>query len=148
GEAQLSFAGDGGIFHGDAAIAAARLSDHASPARFEPLQGKGLVSAVAGKWRGQLTIAGGHNVTLGTVSFRHDMASGAGGAHIDAPHLGFTQGGLQPKDLSPLLAQVRQTDGAANFQGDVAWTAKTIPAAEHFPSAGWIFSRPWAARMG
>ena len=125
-EARLTFTGHGGAFEGNATIATARLSDQAQQARFRPLQGSGTVTVADGRWRGRLLVTGGHKNALGTVTFDHDMASGAGEAHIEAPHLVFTQKDLQPQDLSPLLGQLRQADGTANFRGEVGWTAGTL----------------------
>src|SRR6185312_11143310 len=121
-DARLYFTGNGGAFQGSAAIVTARLSDRARQTRFHPIQGSGAVTVAHGKWRGRLLVAGSAKNALATVTFDHDMASGAGAAHIDAPHLVFAQKDLQPENLSPLLGQFRQADGIANFQGEVGWT--------------------------
>lgn len=125
-ETRVRFAGSGSAFEGSATITTARLSDRAFKARFNPLQGSGLVTVANGRWRGRLMVTGSRKKALGTVTFDHDMANGAGEAHIDAAHLVFAQKDLQPEDLSPLLAQFRQADGTANFHGDVRWTPGAI----------------------
>jgi hypothetical protein len=125
-EVRADFAGNGGDFGGKMAVLTARLSDQAPQLRFNPVLGSGSMALADGKWQGRLTATDGKKTTLGTVSFRHDMATGSGSAHIDAPQLIFAQKGLQPVALSPLLAQFRQADGTVRFQGDVGWTARTM----------------------
>ncbi len=66
------------------------------------------------------------NVALGETTFVHTMATGAGTAHINAPHIAFAPDRLQPSDLSPLLVALRRAEGTAIFAGDINWTREAI----------------------
>ena len=121
GAAQLSFAADGkGAPGGSVQIGAATFTDRAAPARYNAMAASGDVTLASGVWQGALAMRGANNA-LGTVSVRHVMASGEGSAHIEAPHLSFASGKLQPVTLSPLLAAFRNADGEADFSGDLNW---------------------------
>jgi hypothetical protein len=54
------------------------------------------------------------------------MATGAGIAHINAPKITFTEKGLQPVDLSPLLVALRRAEGTVALSGDIDWTRQAI----------------------
>jgi hypothetical protein len=124
--AHLSFDGRAGP-HGNIAVTAATVSDAASPLRFNPVTGTGTITLADNVWHGRFAVAGEKNHPLGTATLTHAMADGHGSAHIAAT-LDFAQEGLQPEDLSPLLAGLRKADGRADFSGDIAWTARGLAA--------------------
>ena len=121
-DARLDFQGVGSDFHGQATVSAGRVVDRTAPVRFKPVLGKGMAALANGVWRGQFAVASEKNQQLGGVTFTHTMATGRGTAHIDAPKLTFAIDKLQPEDLSPLLAALRRSEGAVDFQGDIDWT--------------------------
>jgi hypothetical protein len=123
---RLDFEGVGADFRGKATVGTARMTDKTAPIRFKPMLGQGTAALAAGVWRGQLAMASEKNLPLGDVTFTHTMASGAGSAHIAAPKLTFAIDKLQPEDLSPLLVAFRRSEGAVDFQGDIAWTRDAI----------------------
>ncbi|HEX2759646.1 MAG TPA: YdbH domain-containing protein, partial [Rhizomicrobium sp.] len=122
GTGMLAFSGKGAAMDGKITVTAAHLGDRAAPARFEPLKAAGKVSLQDWIWQGQFSVIDGGTAPLGTASFRHVMATGRGDMTIDAPHLEFTPGKLQPRMLSALLGSFSQADGAAKFQGALSWS--------------------------
>jgi hypothetical protein len=125
--ARLDFEGDGAPLRGTASITAATLSDAAASPRFNPLLAGGSATLDRGAWRGKFTLRGGQaKAALGEVTFHHLLATGAGTAHIAAPHIAFAPGKLQPADLSPLLVALRRAEGNAGFTGDINWTHEAI----------------------
>jgi len=76
------------------------------------------------------------------------MVKAAGAAHITAPHLVFADGKLQPGSLSPLLAAFKHADGAADFSGDVTWTAQEIKSRGRLTVAGLDFLSPLGKAHG
>jgi hypothetical protein len=124
--AHLSFDGKAGP-RGSVTVTAATVSDAARPLRFNPVAGSGTVTLAEGIWRGRFAVSDTKGHPLGTATLTHAMADGQGSAHIAAA-LNFAQDGLQPEDLSPLLAALRKADGRADFAGDIAWTARGLAA--------------------
>ncbi|HEX4270733.1 MAG TPA: YdbH domain-containing protein, partial [Rhizomicrobium sp.] len=122
----LAFEGVGGDFHGQVTGLTGQISDKTTPARFKPVLGSGTIALANGVWRGQLAVSSSKKARLGDVTFQHVMATGAGSAHIAAPHLAFAPDKLVPEDLSALLAAFRKANGAIDFQGDIAWTRDTL----------------------
>ncbi len=108
-----------------AAISKAQVSDVADPARFLPLQAKGEAQLADEVWTAGFDLTRlGHEV--GRIDLRHDGRLQAGGAAIAAPNLTFTEHGLQPADLSPLVANYVKSpvEGSAGFEGRFDWTAE------------------------
>nr|WP_312446045.1 YdbH domain-containing protein [Brevundimonas naejangsanensis] len=108
-----------------AAISKAQVSDVADPARFLPLQAKGKAQLADEVWIAGFDLTRlGHEV--GRIDLRHDGRLKAGGAAIAAPNLTFTEHGLQPADLSPLVADYVKSpvEGSAGFEGRFDWTAE------------------------
>nr|WP_303705399.1 YdbH domain-containing protein [Brevundimonas naejangsanensis] len=108
-----------------AAISKAQVSDVADPARFLPLQAKGEAQLADEVWTAGFDLTRlGHEV--GRIDLHHDGRLQAGGAAIAAPNLTFTEHGLQPADLSPLVADYVKSpvEGSAGFEGRFDWTAE------------------------
>jgi hypothetical protein len=124
GAAHLSFNGTGGL-SGVVTVTAAKLSDKATPARFNPEEGTGEIALADGIWRGRFNAHDGAGTALGNVTFQHAMANGQGSAHVEAPMV-FADGKLQPERLSPLLAMLRQSTGRAEFKGDFTWNSSGL----------------------
>jgi hypothetical protein len=124
--ARLAFDGRNGP-RGSIAVTAANIGDAATPLRFRPVAGSGTADLAQNVWRGRFAVTDAKARPLGTVTLTHAMSSGAGSAHVAAA-LVFAQNGLQPEDLSPLLAPLKKADGRADFTGDIAWDAKGLGA--------------------
>ncbi len=124
--AGLDFEGEGAPLRGTATVTTSEIVDRAAALRFKPLLAHGTASLAKGVWTGRMTMADQKNVALGAASFVHTMATGAGTAHIDAPHIAFAPDQLQPVDLSPLLAVLRRAEGTAALTGDISWTQAAI----------------------
>lgn len=126
GTGRIAFTGKDSDVSGSVQVMAAQMRDRTSPRRFEPLAGAGTVMLKDWIWRGDFNIADAKHNPLGTASFRHAVTTGAGDLTLDAPHLQFASGKLQPTMLSPLLGSVTKAQGAAGFGGTLTWTRDTI----------------------
>ena len=124
--AKLAFDGEGAPRKGTATVTSAQISDQAASLRFKPLLGTATASLADGVWRGHFAATDAKTDSLGQATFVHSMATGAGTAHIDAPRITFSLGGLQPADLSPLLVALRRAEGSAALTGDIDWTRDAI----------------------
>jgi hypothetical protein len=142
GAAALSFASDArGAPGGTVQVDAARFTDRAAAVRYNAMDASGNVTLASGAWQGTLAMRAAGSA-LGTVTVRHAMASGEGSAHIDAPHLSFASGKLQPVTLSPLLASFRNADGEADFSGDLSWHGSDLSSHGVLKIAGLDFLTP------
>lgn len=116
--------GPGGIGL-EARIDRATVVDATTPLRFHPLTATGSARLADEDWTGTFDLARGQTV-LGRLTLAHDGSEGAGGLTIDAPSIVFTEGGLQPSDLSPLAEFVGSpATGSAAFNGRIDWRAGT-----------------------
>lgn len=141
GEALIDLAQKGTARTGRIILAQAVIADRTTPIRYKPLTGAGLITLAGDRWRGQLNVKS-DKTALGQVAFTHDMASGGGSAHIDAPKLTFAADGFQPADLSPLLAALKHADGGARFVGDVAWSKQGMTSSGNLTVSGLDFITP------
>ena len=124
--ARLAFDGEGAPLKGTATVTSGQISDRAAAIRFKPLLATGTASLANGVWTGRFAATDTKNNALGETTFVHAMATGAGTAHIDAPHIVFAPNHQQPADLSPLLVGLRSAEGSAAFAGDINWTRQAI----------------------
>ena len=118
GEAMID--GQGDPRTGIVTINAARIDDAARSKRFGALHAKGRVTLANRIWRGEADVSARGN-RLGKVTFGHMLDNGIGEAKIDARNIKFTEKGLQPVDLSPLLVNVAKAEGMAHFSGIIRW---------------------------
>lgn len=108
----------------EATVASARVEDATRPRRFNALTASGAARLADEQWSGAFDLAR-RETTLGRLTLTHDGRSGEGGVVIDAPSLVFAEDGLQPADLSPLVADFVQSPatGSASFNGRLNWTS-------------------------
>ncbi|MBV9994236.1 MAG: YdbH domain-containing protein [Caulobacteraceae bacterium] len=102
-------------------VAKARLLDAGGGRRFNPLIAAGALALERGIWTGDIAAATAAGRRIGTVRLRHDTAAGVGRADIDAHGLAFAPDGLQPSELTPLAAFVKDASGPLAFSGWFAW---------------------------
>jgi len=106
----------------EATVTSASVVDTTAPTRFNPLTATGGARLADENWSGAFDLARqGHAV--GRMTLAHDGRTGSGGLNIDAPSIAFTQAGLQPDDLSPLVADFIQSpvEGSVGFEGRIDW---------------------------
>ena len=96
------------------------LSDFARPRRFAPVVASGRIEITDGGVQGKFRLSGARAPTIGTVAFVGSKKTGRWKAIIRAKQLAFSPTGLQPKDLSPLLASLSQVRGTASFVGSLS----------------------------
>ena len=129
----------------DARVARAGVEDATTPLRFHPLTASGSARLADEDWTGAFDLSR-HSTVLGRMTLAHDGPAGAGGLTIDAPSIVFTEGGLQPSDLSPLAEFVGSpASGSVAFEGRIDWQAEaegtssgrlTIPGLDFTSPAG------------
>jgi hypothetical protein len=126
-------------------VATARQEDMAPEPRFNPFLMGGEVTLSEYIWRGDLTFRRPGGDPLGTARVTHDGRLGLGVAVIETETLEFSEGGLQPSDLSPMAAQVGSPAvGTARFSGRFDWAIEgsssrgvlTIPGLDFQSPAG------------
>ncbi len=122
GEATLG--GVHGFERASVRVDGAAVSDAAPERRFNPILAKGNLGLASGLWTGTFQATTPTATPLGEIRVRHVVATGVGQADIDASHLAFAKGGLQPVDLSPLAAFALDAKGPASFTGVFAWDQK------------------------
>ena len=107
----------------EATIASATVEDATRPRRFNALTASGSARLADETWSGAFDLAR-NAATLGRLTLAHNGLTGEGGIVIDAPSLVFAEDGLQPADLSPLVADFVQSPatGSAAFNGRLNWT--------------------------
>ena len=108
-----------------ARLESAEADDTATVRRYHSVALAGSAALQGGDWTTALDLLerpGG--AALGVVRVDHDQAGGTGRAVITARDLRFAPDGLQPHDLTPLVAGViGKVEGAVGFDGEIAWTA-------------------------
>ena len=116
----------GGDLSLSAKVEQASVRDAAATRRFNPLRLTGSASMAREQWLGTFDLASG-NHPLGQIVLRNDGISESGGLTIDTGMLTFAQGGLQPLDLSPLVAGFISppVTGQARFTGKFDWAPDT-----------------------
>lgn len=116
----------GGDLSLSAVVQKASARDAAATRRFNPLNVTGTASLAHEQWAGTFDLASGE-YPVGRVILRNDSLRQSGGLTIDTGLLTFAQGGLQPLDLSPLVAGFVSSPvtGQARFTGELGWTPDT-----------------------
>jgi hypothetical protein len=103
-----------------------RIADTRSPARFAPV----AVEAVLRKAANQLTAAGTVRlIDLGIATpfaGRHDLGTGEGMLRLSETEIGFAQGELQPRAISPRLALLSRVTGRVTLQSTLRWTPTRV----------------------
>lgn len=130
----------------DARVDSAAVVDATTPRRFNPLTATGSARMSGEDWTGAFDLAR-NGTGLGRLTLDHDGGTGVGGLTIEAPSIVFSEGGLQPDDLSPTAGQFVGSPavGSVAFQGRIGWLADgegssggvlTIPGLDFVSPAG------------
>jgi hypothetical protein len=114
------------------------VADTATPARFNPLDGRDVRLTLAGnviRATGTLS-APGTDVRVADVAIEHRLASGTGSAELTVPGITFAKD-FQPDRLTPItfgvIADVRGTVSGA---GRIAWGAEGVTSTGTFTTQG------------
>jgi hypothetical protein len=110
--------------------------------RFETVAMLGEVDLARGQWTGALNASTLDGRPVGTMTLRHDVASGRGQADIDASKLVFAKGGLQPLGLTPLASVARDAEGPAAFTGSFNWAGEVLTSRGRVSTTGLDFKSP------
>ncbi|CAN5177443.1 YdbH domain-containing protein [soil metagenome] len=108
-------------------IASARLTDATVPRRFNALAASGKAALKDEVWSGDFDVtaptAAGGQTPIAHVVLSHNGLTERGNVLIDTGTLEFAPGGLQPIDLTPLVAGVVSppVTGSVIFNGQFAW---------------------------
>ncbi|WP_337186172.1 YdbH domain-containing protein [Phenylobacterium sp.] len=104
-------------------VTSARQEDLAPERRFNPFLMDGQVTLSEFIWRADLAFRRPDGAPLGTALITQDGRLGLGVAVIETETLAFSEGGLQPADLSPLADAVgAPAIGSAKFSGRFDWS--------------------------
>ncbi|MDE2183855.1 MAG: YdbH domain-containing protein [Alphaproteobacteria bacterium] len=103
----------------------AMIAETAKAERMKPIDVAGSFVLNRGIGHGRFTVAAGpKHSPIGHVTATY--RSGRGRAALDFPDVAFSPQGLQPANLSPMLASLAQADGRVNFKGWVDWSARRL----------------------
>ncbi|WP_374273887.1 YdbH domain-containing protein [Brevundimonas sp.] len=124
-------------------VARAGLLDLAEPVRFRPLAASGQARLSDERWTGGFDLAR-LGTALGRAEFQHDGRLEAGGVTIALPQLTFAEGGLQPDDLTPLVAGFvdEPVNGQAAFSGRFDWAPAGVTSSGVVSTDGLDFVSP------
>ncbi len=127
----------------DAVITSARVRDTTAPLRFNPLTASGSASLKDERWTGGFDLTRGL-WPIAKLTLNHDGTTQSGGVLIETGTLTFAEGGLQPADLSPLVAGfiAPPVTGTATFTGRFDWDAVGGSSAGRLTTPGLDFVSP------
>ncbi|OYU68549.1 MAG: hypothetical protein CFE28_00170 [Alphaproteobacteria bacterium PA2] len=119
-------------------ISRVKVSDLAASRRFQPVfatgQARGSDTALTGEFR----VTDAYGRPLAEVGLRH--AGGAGGVTVETGALVFAEGGLQPRDISPLASSLGSpVAGQVRFQGALDWKGESLTSRGNLDIAGLDF---------
>lgn len=110
----------------DARIATAELRDLADPIRFRPVDAQGRAALDDERWTGAFDLIARteDRPVLGRADLSHDGRTGVGALTLKAPNVALRENGLQPRDLTPIGADLigPPVSGRAAFDGRFEWT--------------------------
>jgi hypothetical protein len=143
GEAQISVTGSAATPRDGLIRLSAMVSDAGKAKRLVPEKITGTVAIADATVHAKLALgAGPHAVPIGTITAVHNLNTGTGTAALNFPGIGFSAQGLQPAQISPMLATLAQAEGSAKFSGHVQWTAKRITSDGRLDVEALRFSSP------
>ena len=140
--ASFTGGGRGGFDEAQVRVTAGRVVEALDAKRFESMGMTGGLDLARGQWTGGFDAATLDGHALGRVDIRHDVASGRGEARINAGHIVFTKGGLQPLGLTPLAQVAREAEGPVAFTGRFAWAGDTLTSDGRLSTPGLNFKSP------
>ena len=124
------------------------LSQEGTPPAFAPLRLSGQVRHRAGRLEVSAQARGPSDQALAKVSVHHDLAQGTGGLEAELEPLSFAPGGLQPGQLSPLLAGLQEASGRVNGAAHVEWDGEGLSGTAELVIDGLSFKMPEARVEG
>lgn len=103
-------------------IGSARVADATTPRRFNTLTASGSASLKNEQWSGAFDVMSSQS-PVARLTLSHDGLTERGNVLIDTGTLTFAPGGLQPDDLTPLVAGIvtEPVAGSVMFNGRFAW---------------------------
>ncbi|HEY8573236.1 intermembrane phospholipid transport protein YdbH family protein [Phenylobacterium sp.] len=111
-----------GRLHLTAAVSDALVADAAPKTRFYPVRMAGRALLARERWTADLAFRTPAGAPVATARLEHLGLVGSGGVDIDTGALTFADGGLQPRQLSPLAEALGPpVTGSARFRGGFRW---------------------------
>lgn len=126
------------------------LSDRAEAPRFNPLQGRDISLIMV---QGNITAKGDlyapHKAPkIASVDIVHDLATGAGGADLNVPGIGFNED-LQPSMLTDLtIGIIALADGLVEGAGRIDWNSDAVTSTGKFSTDGLDFAAAFGPVKG
>ena len=149
GRAVLTLAGQGAPENGRLILQAIKLTDAAAKQRFHPVEAAGALDLRGPAWVGNIQVrdAAKHR-DLAVVQVVQAMGAASGSAVIDATHLDFQPGVLQPDELSPVAAQIGQVKAETRFTGRIDWKDAVVTSSGRFDTEGAAFKSQFGQVTG
>ena len=106
-------------------ISRVKVSDLAASRRFQTVFATGRARGSKTALTGEFRVTDAYSRPLAEVKLRH--AGSVGGVTVETGDLVFAEGGLQPRDLSPLAASLGSpVAGQVRFQGALDWRGESL----------------------
>lgn len=142
GRADVVFGVNAGGLFSQAQILNGQVVDRATSPRFNPLDVTGRVALNQAVWGGDLKLSSS-GAAVADIRLDHDGSDGRGAAQVDTGLLLFTEGGLQPSELSPLAAAIgAPAVGSLRFAGGFQWSPAGLTSSGLLSVPGLDFASP------
>lgn len=123
GEGRFAAQGPNLTFKTD--VSRMKVTDIATARRFKPVFATGTLGGSDTDFSGVFKVTDPYARALAEVKLQ--QSDGSGKALIDTGALTFAEGGLQPRDISPLAGSLGSpVSGEVRFQGDLGWSGDRI----------------------
>lgn len=145
----LTLAGRGAPETGRLTLQAIKVTDAAVKQRFYPIEAVGALDLRGAGWVGDVRVrdAAKHR-DLAVVQLVQAMAAASGSAVIDATHLDFQPGVLQPDELSPVAGQIGEVKAETRFTGRIDWKDAVVTSSGRFDTEGAAFKSQFGQVTG
>ena len=123
GEGQLRASGPDLTF--DTTLTRAKVSDLSIARRFQPVLAAGAISGTDMDFKGAFQVTDGYARPLAAAQLKQVGSSGH--LTVDTGSIAFAEGGLQPREISPLASGLGSSVvGQVRFQGDLDWKGEDL----------------------
>ncbi|HWF78205.1 MAG TPA: YdbH domain-containing protein, partial [Caulobacteraceae bacterium] len=129
-------------------IASATVTDTSPTRRVEAIREAGVLTLASPQWTGRFDVSSRSGHPLGVVTARLDPVSGRGEALLEVRDLAFAKDGLQPGELSPIVASLSPMAGKVSFTGRIGWADGKVTSEGDFATDDLALRSPLGAVTG
>jgi hypothetical protein len=149
GQGLLTLRGQGAPETGRLTLDMIRVTDAAAQRRFNPVEALGALDLKSMIWAGDVRVRdAAKDRPLALVHVSQSMGSADGSAVIDATHLDFQPGVLQPDELSPTAGLIGEVKAATRFTGRIDWKEGKVTSSGRFDTEGAAFKSQFGQVRG